>query len=166
MSIHQLSDCYLFSFYLGKSIADLTVIFSHFTLVNQLLKEYLPSQIDFKKSWLRLERTLRQHASRWGRCRWPRTAASKVASRGIHTAQSTGLRWYAQTLPSTTLRRAFSTVWLVGQAGQRVGWSRPRGHPRWQDRRAVRLPAGGRTGWAEAQVGPYRPTRASKKERE
>jgi len=35
------------------------------------------------------------------------------------------LRLWAQALPSTPVRKALSTVWVVGQAGRRVGWPRP-----------------------------------------
>ena len=63
------------------------------------------------------------------------------------------LRLWAQALPSTPVRKALSTVWVVGQAGRRVGWPRPpvTSPPlrlAGPSRRAVRRPARGRAGWA------------------
>ena len=67
---------------------------------------------------------------------------------------------------STSDCRALFTVWLVGRAGRRMCWTRPppsrppRIGPDW---RAVRRPAGGRIGWADARAGPNRPTYAREK---
>ena len=57
----------------------------------------------------------------------------------------------AQTRSSTPVLRAF-TIWLVGQAGRRMGWSHPRGHvPCRPGQRATWRQAGDRTGWANAR---------------
>jgi len=57
------------------------------------------------------------------------------------------------------VRKAFSTVWLPGRAGRRVGSSRPpRSRPpplAGPARRTAAGPRPGRLGWARA--GPYRP---------
>ena len=83
-----------------------------------------------------------------------------------------GLRPQAQAPPNSPVRRAFSTDWLLGRwAGRDAGWAV---HvpavtwltsPRRPGRRAVRRPACGRTGWAEARAGPYTPTCAREDER-
>ena len=78
--------------------------------------------------------------------------------------------------PYKPVHGEFYTIWLVEQAGRRVGWSHPRSHapprpppprqalrPR---RRAVRRLAGRRIGWAEARAGQYTSTYAREKENE
>ena len=70
-----------------------------------------------------------------------------------------GLRPWAQALPSTPVRKAFSTAWVPGRAGRRGAGHVPRGHvpPRWPGRPpAAAGPRPGRPGGTRA--GPYRPT--------
>ena len=98
-----------------------------------------------------IECTRRPQPGHWIGCyRRPRRRSPRAA-RGYEPTQPAGGDTFTQ------------SVWLLaraGQAGHRFGWSRPpRSRPpatRRPGRRAVRRPASGRIGWAEARTGLVR----------